>query len=80
MQTLVIDTSTIVKKLEQPGFSRTQAEGVADALKEIDASALATKTDLHIALAQQTTSIVKWVSAVLLAQAALIVALMQYLK
>jgi hypothetical protein len=28
--TLIIDTNGIVKKLEQRGFSRTQAEGITD--------------------------------------------------
>jgi hypothetical protein len=35
-----------VKKLEQRGFSRTQAEGITEALKELDTSNLATKADL----------------------------------
>ena len=80
MQTLVIDTSGIVKKLEQRGFSRTQAEGITDALKELDSSALVTKTDLKIALAHQTITMLKWMTAMLLAQGAFIVALIQYFK
>ena len=46
MQTLVIDTNGLVKKLEQRGFSRTQAEGITEALKELDVSTLSTKADL----------------------------------
>ena len=46
MQTLVIDTNGIVKKLEQRGFSRAQAEGITEALKELDTSGL----DLVIAV------------------------------
>ena len=80
MQTLVIDTNGIVKKLEQRGFSRTQAEGITDALKELDSSALVTKTDLKIALADQTITMLKWMTAMLLAQGAFIVALIQYFK
>ena len=45
MQTLVVDTAGVVKKLEERGFSRTQAEGITEALKELDASSLATKTE-----------------------------------
>jgi hypothetical protein len=45
MQTLTIDTNGIVKKLEQRSFSRTQAEGITEALKELDASTLVTKSD-----------------------------------
>jgi hypothetical protein len=80
MQTLVVDTNGIVKKLEQRGFSRTQAEGITDALKELDTSNLVTKADLQVALAKQTVTIVTWMTAMLLAQGALVVALIQYLK
>jgi hypothetical protein len=80
MQTLVIDTNSIVKGLEQQGFSRTQAEGITEALKKLDSSGLVTKTDLEIALAHQTITIIKWVTGMLLAQAALVVALIQYFK
>ena len=87
MQTLVIDTNGIVKKLEQRGFSRTQAEGITEALKELDTTALATKADLEDAVKtlqnainQQAVTMMKWVTGILIAQGALIVALIQYFK
>ena len=87
MQTLVIDTNGIVKKLEQRGFSRAQAEGIIEALKELDTSALATKSDLNtavqaleLALAKQANTIIIWMTGILIAQGALIVALIQYFK
>jgi hypothetical protein len=87
MQTLVIDTNGIVKKLEQRGFSRTQAEGITEALKELDTSTLATKTDLKdavqtlkLAMRDQAISMIMWMTGILLAQGALIVALIQYFK
>jgi hypothetical protein len=80
MQTFVIDTNGIVKKLEQRGFSRTQAEGITEALKELDTASLVTKADLELALANQTVTIIKWVTGIMLAQGALIVALIQYFK
>jgi hypothetical protein len=80
MQTLVIDTNNIVKKLEQRGFSRVQAEGITDALKELDTSKLVTKSDLEIALANQTITLIKWMTGALLAQGALVVTLLEYLK
>jgi hypothetical protein len=43
-------------------------------------SMLATKTDLKLALAEQTITLVKWMTGALLAQGALVVALIQYLK
>ena len=80
MQTFVIDTNSIVKKLEQRGFSRTQAEGITEALKELDTASIVTKADLELALANQTVTIIKWMTGILLAQGALIVALIQYFK
>jgi hypothetical protein len=80
MQTLVIDTNGIIKKLERRGFSRAQAESITEALKERDTAALITKSDLELALAHQTVTIIKWVTGILVAQGALIVALIQYFK
>jgi hypothetical protein len=83
MQTLVIDT----KKLEQRGFSRTQAEGITEALKELDTSTLATKSDLNdavrtlqVGMGDQAITMIKWMTGILIAQGALIVALIQYFK
>ncbi len=80
MQTLVIDTNGIVKKLEQRGFSRTQAEGITEALKELDTSSLVTKSDLKDELKNLELRLIKWMTGMLLAQGALIVALIQYFK
>ena len=84
---MVIDTNGIVKKLEQRGFSRAQAEGITEALKDLDTSALTTKSDLNdavqtleLATREQAISIVKWMTGMLLAQGALIVSLIQYFK
>jgi hypothetical protein len=68
MQTLLLDTNSVIKKLEQRGFSRAQAEGITDALKELDAASLVTKTDLERALARTTTTIITWMTGALLAQ------------
>jgi hypothetical protein len=61
-------------------LSRTQAEGITEALKELDVSSLVTKAVLELALATQTTTIITWMFGALLAQGALVVALIQYLK
>ena len=50
---MVIDTNGIVKKLEAKGFSRTQAEGITEALKELDTGSFVTKLDLEKALHRQ---------------------------
>ena len=87
MQTLVIDTNGIVKKLKQRGFSRTQAEGITEALKELDTSSLTAKSDvedavqsLQLAMRDQAITIITWMTGILIAQGALIVALIQYFK
>jgi len=83
MQTLVIDTNGIVKKLEQRGFSRTQAEGVTEALKELDVSMLATKADLQNGLRDFEVRLYKFLAGVLIAHglstAALTVTLIELL-
>lgn len=87
MQTLVIDTNGIVKKLEQRGFSRAQAEGISEALKDLDTPALVTKSDLDAAahalrldfekaLHRQTWGLV----GVIFAQGAFVVAVLQILN
>ena len=80
MQTLVIDTNGIVKKLEARGFSRTQAEGITEALKELDVSMLATKADLK----DLELRLYKFLAGVLIAHglgtAALTVVLLQLLS
>ena len=79
MRTLVIDTNLVIRKLEQHGFSHTQAQGITLALQELDAASLVTRTDLEIALARQTITLLSWMTGMLLAQGALVVALLQYL-
>jgi hypothetical protein len=76
MQTLVIDTNGIVKKLEARGFSRTQAEGITEALKELDTSGLATKADL----AALEARFYKFIFTAMAAQSALIVGLIELLN
>ena len=79
MQSLVVDTNSVIKKLEQRGFSRAQAEGITEALKELVLPASLPKPilkDLEIRL-------YKFFAGVLIAHgldtAALTVALLQLL-
>ena len=60
---------------------------ITEALKELDTSTLATKADLNdavkkieIAMRDQAITIIKWMTGILVAQGALIVALIQYFK
>lgn len=77
MNTIALDTHKTIKNLTQKGFTQEQAEGVVEALAE---SELVTKSDLHVALSDQKTSIIQWVAALLIAQAGLVVALQNLLS
>lgn len=70
MEAFVIrDTHKLVGKLQQRGFSVQQAEGIADALRDLDASALAVKADLQLL----KVDLIKWMVGTHLAYGAIIV-------
>lgn len=82
MSTITFDTLNFAKKLKEAGFSDQQAETQAQALVQALAEhlerqkeELATKRDL----AEAKSDIVKWVAGLLLAQAAIIAALVKLL-
>jgi hypothetical protein len=77
---VIRDTHKLIAKLQQRGFSAQQAEGITDTIKEIDASAPATKADLK----DLELRLYKYFSGILVAHgigtAALTVALLQLLN
>ena len=48
MTAVLVDTHQVVTHLLARGFTQEQAEGVTEAIQEIDLSQLATKTDIGI--------------------------------
>lgn len=62
---VIRDTHKLIGKLQQRGFSPQQAEGIAEALREVDASTLATKVDL-----------IKWMVGTQLAYGAIIISVL----
>ena len=80
MQTLVIDTYKVIKRLQERGFTKDQAEALVSVAQEIDLSAFVTKADLRDALRSLEIRIYKFMFAAMSAQAALIVALIELLK
>jgi hypothetical protein len=73
-----LDTHQTVKNLIAAGFTDTQAEAEAYALREaqqIDLSDLATKSDLARELAETKADLIKWVVGVAFAELAAIVAM-----
>ena len=69
---VIRDTHRLIAKLQQKGFSPQQAEGITNALKEVDASALVTKTDLQ----DVKLDLIKWIVGTQLAYGAIIIAVL----
>ena len=76
MTTLVVDSHSLVTKLKTKGFSAEQAEGVVEALRELDISELATKTDLK----DLRLDLYRYMFGIAVGQTALIVGLLQFLQ
>jgi len=84
---VILDTHRTVKRLQEAGFTTTQAETVTEVLREaqtIDLSHLATKADLapfvtKADLAEFKADLFKWLIPLLLGQSALIAALVKLL-
>lgn len=70
------DKYAVIQKLQKRGFSHDQAEGIAEVLTDADVSQLVTKLDLEQALHRQTWGLI----GVMFAQAAFIIAVLQFLQ
>lgn len=82
MASIVFDTLKLAKRLQEGGFSQQQAIATAEAFAESvsDASGIATKADiaeLRTELHRELSAMTWKVAALLLAQAASIVALLK---
>ena len=69
MSAITFDTYKIIKHLQEKGFSREQAEGLVEALQEVDVSQLATKRDLL----ELRYDLLKWLVPLLLGLYGLII-------
>jgi hypothetical protein len=78
--TIVIDKFAFVQGLEKRGFTRAQAEGIAETVNDIALAQLASKADLREALAELKVELLKFMFGAMAAQTALIVALIELLK
>ena len=72
---VIRDTHKLIAKLQQRGFSALQAEGITEAIKEIDASTLATKADLQ----ELKVSLIQWMIGIQIGYGAIIVAVVALL-
>lgn len=76
MKTVTLDTHKFILLLQEKGFSREQAEGLIEAVQQIDTSELITKTDLQLELAKSEGRLQKAMFTMLATQFGLFVAIM----
>lgn len=83
MATIIADTHRVILKLVERGYTKDQAEALTEVLQELDLSELATKADLNELRMQLTGEIhgLSWrIFGLLLAQGALVIAVLQLLQ
>ena len=79
MTAVTFDTLKFAKKLEAAGLPTPQAEAIADAFREATSEELVTRDYLDARLKAAKGDLIKWVAGLLMAQAALIAALVKLL-
>jgi len=80
MATIITDTHKVINHLQTRGFSKEQAEGIIDALSEIDETKVVSEATLERALHNQTRQLLTFIVTIAAAQTALTVALVQLLN
>ena len=85
MVAITFDTLAYSKTLQAAGMPLEQAEALAKAQKAaldemVAAKELATKHDLYVALAETRHEILKWITGLLVAQTAMLVAVIAFIK
>lgn len=79
MSSVTFDTLKFVKRLEAAGMAAPQAEAFAEAFRDATGEELVTKDFLKAEIESAKTDLVKWIAGMLIAQAALIAALVKLL-
>lgn len=79
MSSVTFDTLKFVKRLESAGVPMPQAEAMAEAFREATGEELVTKDYLKAEIEAAKNDLVKWMAGMLIAQAALIAALVKLL-
>jgi hypothetical protein len=84
MSTITFDTHKFVRKLEDAGFDRKQAEAVANAFYDAAADVVPVTRDyfdvkLKAEIEAAKADIIKWVAGLLVAQAAVVATLVKLL-
>ena len=77
MTTVTFDTLKFANKLKNAGVPAPQAEAEAQAIAEaFEASEVATKSDLNLAMAEVKADLIKWMVGLSMAQIGLMVAIL----
>ena len=79
MSAVTFDTLKFAKTLEKAGLPAAQAEAIAEAFRDATGEELVTKSYLDARIEAAKNDLIKWVAGMLLAQAALIAALVKLL-
>lgn len=84
MTAITFDTHKFIRRLESGGFTQEQAEAVTDALKAVQEEQRPVTQEyldfrLKTELAELKFDIIKWITGALIAQAAVIAALVKLL-
>ncbi len=85
MTAITFDTLAYSEKMQKAGFTREQADAMAKANAEamqniVTVNELVTKKDLEIALAELKHEILKWMVTAMIAQTALLVGIIAFLR
>jgi hypothetical protein len=79
MSTLAFDTHRFIKRLADAGMPEPQAEILAEEQAQLIGERLATKDDLERMELRLSNHLIKWVAGLLMAQAAVVAALVKLL-
>lgn len=79
MSTITFDTLKFVETLVAAGLPTSQAKAIAEAFRDATGTELVTRDFLKAELEASKNDMIKWVAGMLIAQAALIAALVKLL-
>jgi hypothetical protein len=80
MTTITFDTYKFIQKLKDSGITEPQAKAILETVQEAHETAdLVTKQYLATSLAETKLDIIRWVAGLLIAQAAIVAALVKLL-
>ena len=77
--TISIDTLKIFERLKSADLSEKASREIAEVIRDVTETNLVTKYDLELSQEKQKAELVKWVAGLMVAQAAVVVALVKLL-